>query len=147
MKRIFFAILTLFSLVPLSAHAHGVFYESYKAEAIVIHAEFAANSPARFAKLEIYKGDSALPMQEARMDESGNFAFLPPEDGTYRVLISAGSDHGEHTADFTIDANAMASEVTFEKQPFEKYIGILGSLGVIFGLFGILALLKSRRKE
>lgn len=79
------------------------------------------------------------------MDSSGNFAFLPPNSGKFKVKIIASSDHGEHTKEFDINAGETMALESYKEPVYQKYIGILSAIGIIFGIFGIIAIIKSRK--
>ncbi|AQW86944.1 Co/Ni ABC transporter CbiKLMQO, membrane protein CbiL [Campylobacter pinnipediorum subsp. caledonicus] len=127
--------------------SHGLFYEAKEGKAIIINANFTKSVPAAYAKIEIFEGDSALAFVNSRMDSKGNFAFLPQSAGTYNVKITAGSDHGEHIKEFKIDVANDFEIAKFEQPVFQKYFGALSAIGIIFGIFGVLSLIKSRKKD
>ena len=136
----------IFLLVALSwAFAHGISYNVTHGEATIISANFAASIPAKNAKVRIYQGDSALAMQIAQTDENGKFAFLPPNPGKYRVELAAQTDHGEHKIDFNIEIDKNLGVSSYDELAFVKYQGILSVLGILFGFFGVIALVKSKK--
>lgn len=138
----FFAIFLAFAL---NLWAHGLFYSANEGKAIIINANFSKQVSAAYAKIEIYKGDSAIPVVSSKMDSFGRFAFVPNEKGNYRVQIIASSDHGEHKVEFGLDADADLNLGEFEKQNYQKYFSILSGFGILFGIFGILAMFKRRK--
>ena len=127
------------------AFSHGLFYSAKEGKAIIINANFSQSVPAAYAEIAIYKGASAIPLLTSAMDNAGNFAFLPPEKNTYRVQITATSDHGNHVKEFSLNVDETFSLQGYQEAPYHKYASVLGALGVIFGLFGLLALFKSRK--
>ncbi|MBP3224121.1 carboxypeptidase-like regulatory domain-containing protein [Campylobacter sp. JMF_01 NE2] len=128
------------------AFAHGISYNITHDKAVIINANFATSIPAKHAKVRIYQGDSALAMQIAQTDENGKLAFLPPAPGKYRVEISAQSDHGEHRSEFSVDIDENFGVSKYDELAFAKYQGLLSVIGIIFGLFGIIALIKSKKR-
>ena len=128
------------------ALAHGVSYNISHGKAVIINANFSTTIPAKHAKVRIYQGDSALAIQIAQTDENGKFAFLPPAPGTYRIEIAAQSDHGEHKSEFNVEINDDFGVSKYDELAFAKYQGILSVLGIIFGLFGVIALIKSKKR-
>lgn len=140
----------LFCILALwvgSVFAHGIFYDLKEGKALIFHINFSQTTPASYAKITIYEGDSAIPLLETSCDERGVFAFVPPRAGTYQAHVSATSDHGEHTQDFSFEVgkNLLLSDY---KQPlYERYSGVLSSIGLLFGLFGLLVLFKSRKRD
>ncbi|VEJ24843.1 Uncharacterised protein [Helicobacter cholecystus] len=143
MVRLFYLSLLCMS----SIWAHGIFYDLKEDKALVFHINFSQTTPASYAKVIIYKGDSAIPYLEANCDERGVFAFIPPKEGTYRAYVSGTSDHGEHTQEFSFEVGKDFSLSTYQQPLYERYSGVLSAIGLLFGLFGILALLKSRKKN
>lgn len=138
-------ILTFIAALCLNLSAHGLFYSAHEGKAIIINANFTEKIPAAYAQIVIYEGDSAIPLLTSTMDSGGNFAFLPPRKGAYRVKITASSDHGEHTKEFDIDANDELALNSYKEPVYQKYLGILSAIGIIFGIFGIIAIIKSRK--
>lgn len=129
----------------LNLSAHGLFYSAHEGKAIIINANFTEKIPAAYAEIVIYEGDSAIPLITSRMDNGGNFAFLPPAAGKFRIKIIASSDHGEHTKEFDINAGEELALKSYKEPAYQKYLGILSAIGIIFGIFGIIAIIKSRK--
>lgn len=132
-------------LVCINLNAHGLFYSAKEGKAIIINANFTEKIPAAYAQITIYEGDSAIPLLTSRMDNAGNFGFLPPNSGKFRVKITATSDHGEHSKEFELDASETLELSKYQEPVYQKYLGILSAIGIIFGIFGIIAIIKSRK--
>lgn len=130
-----------------SALAHGIFYDLKEGKALIFHINFSQTTPASYAKVTLYEGESAIPFLESSCDERGVFAFVPPREGTYRAYVSGTSDHGEHTQEFSFEVGKDFSLSTYKPPLYERYSGVLSAIGVLFGLFGILALIKSRKRD
>ncbi|SKB31642.1 hypothetical protein [Malaciobacter marinus] len=133
-------------LLNLSAFAHGVFYELVDGS-VGVRVTAPNNIAISDADITIYAPEASLPFTKGKTDVNGNFAFIPDSHGQWRVVINVGSDHGAHIKDFkiTIDENQKVKE--FEKTPYERYMKILSVLGLLLGLFGIIVLLKNRKKD
>lgn len=138
-------ILAILALFFATVFSHGIFYSAQEGRAVIISANFSQTIPAAYAQITIYQGDSAIPLLTSRLDSNGKFAFLPPEKDNYKVKLVATSDHGEHIQEFSIDASELSQIQNYEKPIYEKYAGILSAFGIIFGLFGIITMIKSRR--
>ena len=136
--------LLLLSLFLSLSFSHGLFYSVYEGKAVVINANFTKEIPAAYANISIYEGESAIPLLSSKLDRKGNFAFLPPSAGEYRVKITVNSDHGAHDKEFNIsvDKNGLNN---YEEPLYKKYLGILSAIGLIFGIFGVVTLVKTRK--
>lgn len=128
------------------AFAHGISYSLKKDEAIIISAYFSQTIPVAYGEVEIYFEDSAIPMQKGQTDEFGKFAFLPSKSGKYHAQIIANSDHGEHKIEFDFEINSDFNISKYDELAFVKYQGILSVIGIIFGIFGVISLIKTRSK-
>lgn len=126
------------------ALAHGISYSVKESNAIVLSANFSQNIPVSFGEVKIYFEDSALAMIKGQTDENGKFAFLPPKAGNYRAEITGNSDHGEHKIEFNIEINSNFGVSKYDELAFARYQGILSVLGLIFGLFGVIVIIKNR---
>ncbi|MDO5046009.1 hypothetical protein [Campylobacter sp.] len=138
-------ILALIAAFCLNLSAHGLFYSAHEGKAIIINANFTEKIPAAYAEIVIFEGDSAIPLLTSRMDSGGNFAFLPPNPGKYKVKIIASSDHGDHTKEFDINTDETMELESYKEPVYQKYMGILSAIGIIFGIFGIIAIVKSKK--
>lgn len=137
-------LLSLF--LSLNVFAHGVFHNIVEG-AVGIRITAPNNIAIDNAKITIYAPESSLPFTKGKTDLNGNFAFIPDSHGNWRVDIDVPSDHGSHLKSFniTIDENQKAKE--FEKTPYDRYLNIVSALGFLFGIFGIISLLRTRKKD
>lgn len=140
-------LLCILSLWMGGVWAHGIFYDLKEGKALVFHINFSQTTPASYAKITIYEGDSAIPYLETNCDEKGIFAFIPPKEGTYKAYVSGTSDHGEHTQEFNFEVGKDFSLSTYKQPLYERYSGVLSAIGLLFGFFGILVLIKSRKRS
>lgn len=138
MKILFFMLFCV-----TMAFSHGLFYTLQEGKSINIHAEFTTKTPASYAKIILYEGDSQIPLVKSVMDRNGNFGFLPQNAGKYRVEIIGSSDHGPHIVRFNLNVDEKDILKNYDRAIFEKYTGILSAIGIIFGIFGVIALIKT----
>lgn len=133
-------------ILNFSAFAHGIFYELVDG-AVGVRVTAPNNIPISNANVTIYAPEASLPFVNGKTDVNGNFAFMPDSHGQWRVVINVDSDHGGHIKDFkiTIDENRKVDE--FKKTPYERYMKMLSVLGLLLGLFGIIVLIKNRKKD
>lgn len=139
--RVFLTLLFFCSF----ALSHGIDYAVKEGRAIIINAKYSEHIPVAYAKIEIYKGDSAIPLISTKLDSNGNFAFVPTDKGQYGVKIVGTSDHGDHISEFKIDIDDKFELGAYDEPKYQKYTGILSVLGIIFGLFGLISMIKSRK--
>lgn len=130
-----------------NVYGHGIFYDLKEGNALIFHINFSQTTPASYAKITLYEGDSAIPLLEANCDERGIFAFVPPKKGVYKAHISGTSDHGEHTQEFSFEVGKDFSLSEYKQPLYERYSGVLSAIGLLFGLFGILAMLKGKKRN
>ena len=124
------------------AFAHGISYSVKEDKALVISAFFSPSDPVSYGEVKVFYEDSAIAMQNGQTDEFGKFAFLPPKVGNYRIQIIGNSDHGEHKSEFNIEVNSDFGLSKYDELAFAKYQGILSVIGLIFGLFGVIIMIK-----
>ncbi len=140
-KRLF----TLFILSTIYLSAHGVFYKvGDKALGVTITS--ANNLAIANANVTVYAPSASLPFVKGNTDINGNFAFVPDSHGKWRINVDVPSDHGSHKKEFFIEVDKNFDIKSFEKMPLERYSKILNSLGILFGIFGVIALIKCRKK-
>ncbi len=131
-------------ILSLTAFAHGIYYDLIEG-AIAVRITSPNNVPISNAKVTVYAPEASLAFVEGKSDINGNFAFLPDSKGIWKVLINADSDHGGHLKEFTIDIDDKFKIKNFEKPPYERYLTIISTLGLLFGIFGIFAIVKNRK--
>ena len=136
--------LILFIFALNFAFSHGISYSVKEGNAVIISANFSQNIPVSGGEVKIYFENSALATIQGQTDENGKFAFLPPKAGNYKAEIIADTDHGEHKIEFKIEVNSDFGVNKYDELAFAKYQGILSVLGLIFGLFGVIIMIKNR---
>ncbi|AXH12637.1 hypothetical protein [Halarcobacter bivalviorum] len=139
---------TLFLSLLLSAtvFAHGVFHNIVDG-AVAIRVTAPNNIAIDNAKITIYAPESSLPFTKGKTDLNGNFAFVPDSHGKWKVDIDVPSDHGSHLKSFHVTIDEKQNVKEFEKTPYDRYLNIISALGFLFGIFGIISLLKTRKKD
>lgn len=141
-----FKTLVFTFILNVSVFAHGVFYDIVDG-AVGVRVTAPNNIAIDNAKVTIYAPESSLPFTKGKTDLNGNFAFIPDSHGKWRVDIDVPSDHGSHLKSFhiTVDENKNVKE--FEKTPYDRYLNMISALGFLFGIFGLITLIKSRKKD
>ena len=129
-----------------SALAHGAVCRPVPG-AVAVECLYDSGKPMAFCEVAVYgaaSGDSVL--RSGTTDAAGRFAFAPGDGGPWRVVVDDGMGH------------AARSEVTGTGPAFPggeeagagggrpgRLCGGVAGVGVIFGIFGIYALARSRR--
>ena len=136
------------SLLPGESRGHSLSYQMEQ-KGIAVRAFYTDKDPASYSQFEIYgPGDREdLPHQTGRTDKNGFLAFVPDRPGTWKVKVWGESPHGYHgfTADVKVDKQLDLE--SFSKPLVATHTKLITGLSLIFGLFGIYAYLKSRKKQ
>ena len=123
--------------------AHGTRYEVVEGAAGVL-AYYDNGSPMAFCDVEgLRPGDDSRVFHAGTTDCNGAFGFVPDTTGTWRVVVDDGMGHMV-TAEIDIGPEGIRGEGAGEGPGVR---GVIVGVAVIFGLFGLVALLYSRRKE
>jgi len=131
-----------------TAYAHTVNYDVQQKSVAVIKVFYTANDPASYSQFEVYAPDNReLPYQTGRTDRNGFVAFVPDRQGTWTIKVLGESSHGYHgvTVDVKVD-NDLNLE-SFKKPLAAQYSKIVIGVSLIIGLFGIYAMVTSRRQK
>jgi nickel transport protein len=117
---------------------------------VAVECLYDSGSPMAFCDVAVYgaaSGDSVI--LTGATDAAGRFAFVPGSGGPWRVVVDDGMGHSARAEITGADPAAKAggeSGGARGGRPGRLYGGIAG-VGVIFGIFGIYALARSRRPE
>jgi len=132
-----------------NALAHGATCRQ-SGGAVAVECLYDNGSPMAFCDVAVYgaaSGDSVI--LTGATDAAGRFVFVPVAGGPWRVVVDDGMGHAARAEIAGADPADMAggeSGGALWGRPGRLYGGIAG-VGVIFGIFGIYALAKSRRRE
>jgi nickel transport protein len=127
---------------------HSINYQ-VEQQGIALRAFYSAKDPASYSQYEIWgPGDREdLPHQTGRTDKNGFLAFVPDRAGTWKVKVWGESSHGYHGFTTEIKVDKGLSLESFSKPLAAAHTKLITGLSLIFGIFGIYAYLKSRRKQ
>lgn len=130
------------------SHGHSVNYQ-VEQKGIAVRAFYSAKDPASYSQYEIYgPGDREdLPHQTGRTDKNGFLSFVPDRAGTWKIKLLGESSHGYHGFTAEVKVDKELSLESFSKPLVATHTKLITGLSLIFGLFGIYALLRSRRKQ
>ena len=145
----FVFFLTLgFSPGGSDSNAHSVNYH-VEQKGIAVRAFYSAKDPSSYSQYEIYgPGDREdLPHQTGRTDKNGFLSFVPDRAGTWKIKLWGESGHGYHgfTAEVKVDKELNLE--SFSKPLVAAHTKLITGLSLIFGIFGVYALWRSRKRQ
>ena len=127
---------------------HSINYQ-VEQQGIALRAFYSAKDPASYSQYEIWgPGDREdLPHQTGRTDKNGFLAFVPDRAGTWKVKVWGESSHGYHGFTTEIKVDKGISLESFSKPLAAAHTKLITGVSLIFGIFGIYAFLRSRKKQ
>lgn len=144
MMRIFRSLLLLL-LMYSGAEAHSVHYQ-VENRGISVRVFYAEDDPASYSAYEIFGPGDTIPHQKGRTDKNGFVSFLPDRKGQWIIKVSGESEHGMHGAQVEVDVGENLFMESFKKPLVAKYTQVFIGISFLLSLFGLWALVKSRRK-
>lgn len=140
------AVIALLLICASWAMAHSINY-SVEQKGMAVRAYYSENDGAAYSQYELYGPGDKEPHQTGRTDKHGFLAFVPDRPGTWKLQVWGESTHGFHgvTTEIKVD-QAMGLE-GFSKPMVAAYTKYVTGISLIFGIFGIYALLSARRKD
>lgn len=143
MNRFELALITILCVIALPAGAHNLEHEVTADEAVSVAFFFGDGSPFSYEQFEVYREGETIPFQTGRTDALGRMALLPDRAGKWRIKVHSEDGHGAELA-LSLDEQLRLDSVP---QPFfDRYAALLTGLGIIFGTFGLISLLRRRTK-
>ncbi|MCS7280892.1 MAG: hypothetical protein NZ583_04595 [Desulfobacterota bacterium] len=151
------------------SYAHRVTTLAYReGDKIVGECYFVGGSPCKNAKVEVYAGEKKI--LETQTDSHGRYSFATKEKGDLRIVVNLS---GGHRAQYTLRGNekeisrkeedektrrivnevleSKIHELKTEIRELRKDVDriglrdIIGGIGYIFGIWGLISLLKRRK--
>lgn len=142
------AALATFISLPQSLRAHTVNYDVQQKTVAAIKVFYTAEDPASYAEFEVYPPEGGdLPYQTGRTDKNGFASFIPDKQGAWKVKVLGESAHGYHGVMVEVKVDKDLNLESFKKPLVAQYSKFITGISVIFGLFGIYALMASRKKQ
>ncbi len=124
------------------ARAHGVTHSFSTEKALLLQTAYSDGSPMSFAKVVVFSpSDSKVEHQNGRTDKNGRFAFLPDEQGEWRITVNDGMGHA-FTRQIRIDN--PTDPVLPAPQSRNTVNTPIVIAGVVIGLLGIAYYLRAR---
>jgi nickel transport protein len=128
-------------LPPSAALAHSVGSTVESGHAFTVSFHYDDGSPVTDCGFEVFDPAMGQPYQTGRTDRLGRVAFRPDRPGLWQVRVWTEDGHGS-TAQVEVDATL--SLATPQAAPVSRLPKIITGVAVLFGLFGVLALVQSR---
>jgi len=149
MKTASLAFILSLVLLPSLIYAHGVRGRVGKGGIVVI-AEYDTGEPMSYAKVVITAPDKKMPFQIGRTDRNGRFCFFPDISGKWKVVISDGMGHQLQLI-VPINKKMEISSEYYKKNTLldgmSKFQRVIIGLSLIFGISGIIAGWKAKKKD
>jgi len=124
--------------------AHGVRH-SVSHGATVVTATYDEGSPMAFCDVTVFGPDSKEePYQEGTSDRNGCFAFLPDTNGAWKVTVDDGMGH---LVEAGIDIDSAGRQRADKAYHADRLSGAVVGISVIFGCFGVYAMLSGRAQR
>ncbi len=139
-----FLLFSCFAFWTPLLFAHTIHYVVQQ-KGIAVKIFYSEKDPASYAQYEIYGPSDGLPHQTGRTDKNGFVCFVPDRAGPWKIKVWGDSSHGLHGLTMDINVNEALDLQSFSKPLVATHTKLIVGVSVIFGLFGIYALLKSRR--
>jgi len=133
------------STFQATAHGHTINYDVQQ-KAIAVRIFYAADDPASYSQYEVYGPGDALPHQTGRTDKNGFVAFVPERPGLWRIKVLGESTHGFHGVTVEVNVNESLDLKSFSKPLAATNTKLVIGVSLVFGLFGIYSLIRSRKR-
>jgi nickel transport protein len=144
-RQVLSSCIFLCLLTASVALGHTVNYDvQQKGTAVRIF--YTALDPASYSDYEVYGPGDTLPHQTGRTDKNGFATFVPDRPGSWKVKVLGESSHGFHGVTIDVTVTDTLDLKTFSKPLVATSTKLITGISLIVGLFGIYALIKSRKK-
>lgn len=127
---------------PLLCLGHGVDHEVFEAGTGIV-ARYSDQTPMAYCDVAVFApGATDDQFQTGSTDPNGCFAFVPDTSGVWRVTVDDGMGH-LLTAELSVDSLKAASSGA--RHGGDRLSSAVVGISVIFGLFGLYALLRASK--
>jgi nickel transport protein len=143
LARVTLPVVLALLVAPVAATAHGLDHAVATERAVVVTLTHDDGAPFSFESCEVTPPAGDAPAQVGRTDHLGRVVFLADRPGDWRVRVVAQDGHGiDLTVPVGADLLPTRNRATGPTRPVDLVTGV----SLLFGLFGVGALLLSRRK-
>jgi nickel transport protein len=143
---LFFSL--LLGVSGIDSYGHSINYQVQE-KGVAVRAFYSEKDPSSYSQYEIWgPGDKEeIPHQTGRTDKNGFLSFVPDRTGTWKIRLWGESSHGYHGFTLEVQVDKDLNLEGFSKPLLATHTKIITGLSLIFGLFGVYALLKSRKRQ
>ncbi len=127
------------------AYPHSINYEVQQ-KGISVRIFYVEKDPASYSQYELFGPGDTLPHQTGRTDKNGFISFFPERTGIWKIKVWGESSHGFHGVTIDVKVDEALNLKSFSKPLAATHTKLIIGISLIFGIFGIYALIKSRRK-
>jgi nickel transport protein len=143
--RVLFAIFS-FLLATTAVYPHSINYEVQQ-KGVSVRIFYAEKDPASYSEYELFGPGDTQPHQTGRTDKNGFISFFPERAGIWKIKVWGESSHGYHGVTIDVKVDEALNLKSFSKPLAATHTKLIVGVSLIFGIFGIYALLKSRRSR
>ncbi|MDO9172154.1 MAG: ABC transporter permease [bacterium] len=143
MRAALLPVVFIVLMAPVAATAHGLDHTIAGDRAVVVTLTYDDGAPFSFETCEVTPPAADAPSQVGRTDRRGRVVFLADRPGDWRVRVVAQDGHG---ADLTVPIGADLLPSQDHAAGPTRPVKLVTGVSVLFGIFGVVALLMSRRK-
>jgi nickel transport protein len=133
-----------FLLLSSPVYPHSINYEVQQ-KGITVRVFYTEKDPASYSQYELFGPGDTLPHQTGRTDKNGFISFFPERAGIWKIKVWGESSHGFHGVTIDVKVDEALDLKSFSKPLAATHAKLIVGISLIFGIFGIYALLKSRR--
>ena len=130
-------------LIAGTAPAHDIDHRVTSNGATTITLFYPDGAPFSFETYEVIRPGDDSPFQVGRTDRLGRIVFAPDTVAAWRVRAFSEDGHGVDLRVEPSPPDSTVGETGVSRSRFNRFV--LG-LGIILGVFGIIALLRTRSK-
>ncbi len=128
---------------PVSAQAHGVHPHVETQAAVTVIFSYEDHAPMAGERYEVMAPDGETVFTSGVTDLLGRTVFRPNQEGTWTVRVFSEDGHGA-TARVPVGGDLLAMEASGPRAG--KLNKVITGGAVLFGIFGIAALVFSQKK-
>ena len=134
-----------FRIEPADAHLVNLF-AWVEGDTVYVQSKFSGGRHVNKGKISV-RDSRGTELLSGATDEKGEFSFKVPEKTDLKIILIAGTGH---RAEWTITASEIQVSASGKKPVPEEGTtlqGIIIGIGCIFGLTGIVAYIRKRKKK
>lgn len=126
--------------------AHSIHYD-VQSKGVSVRVFYTGGDPASYSEYEVFGPGDTIPHATGRTDKNGFVSFFPDRAGIWRVKVLGESEHGFHGVTIDMKIDEALSVESFSKPLVAQHTKLIVGISLIFGIFGIYAFLRSRKRK